>query len=170
MRSRAYAITLVLLAAGALSLLAAYGATWAVESRTLLEGAEGATREASLSGRDLYPLAGACGWVALAAVGGIIATRSWGRTAVALIALLAGVGGAAGGVMAAGLPARSGAGWLLAVLAGVVVAVAALACVVRGRSWPSLGRRYERTAPRRREVSAWDTQDMGGDPTDDLVE
>jgi hypothetical protein len=42
--------------------------------------------------------------------------------------------------------------------------------LARGRQWPTLGSRYERRSRTTRAVSAWDAQDMGQDPTDDLVE
>lgn len=163
-------MTLTALAAGAVGLVVAYGMTWTVSMVPLIEGAEESMREQTRTGRDLYPLAGAAGWLALAAVGGIIATRRWGRMLVAAVAVVAGVGGALGGLVTATDPARTGGGWLVALVSGAVVAAAAAAVVVRGRHWPTLGSRYERRSSGATRQSAWDAQDSGRDPTDDLVE
>lgn len=169
---RPYATALLLLALGGLGLLVAYGMTWASLDVPLLAGSDDVTRSQVLTGRDLYPGAAAAGWVALAAVAGVVATRSWGRVAVAGVALLAGLAGAAGAAAFAAdtAAARTGPGWVLALAAGLVVVVAASWTAARGRSWPSLGRRHERGTAAERELSAWDALDAGVDPTDDLVE
>jgi hypothetical protein len=186
---RAYGTALALLGAGGLGLLVAYGLTWATADVPLLAGADGAVRAHALTGRDLFPAAAMSGWVALAGLAGVVATRSWGRRLVALLTLLAGLAGAGAAVafavaptgivdaavatVAGGSPGAAfavGPGWLLAVVAGAVVVVASAWTVVRGRAWPSLGRRYERGTRGGREISAWEAQDLGQDPTDDLVE
>jgi hypothetical protein len=48
----------------------------------------------------------------------------------------------------------------------------AAACwtLASGSGWPTMGARYERTSAGRPAISAWDAQDLGQDPTDDLVE
>ena len=156
----------------------------------LLAGATDTTRTQELSGRDLFPGAAMAGWVALAAVAGIVATRSWGRVhrgrrrparraspgagaAVAFglapepaidAAVAAGVG------RGASAPSQAVAGWAAAVAGGVVVIAASGWTLVRGRRWPTLGTRYERRSRSERALSPWDAQDMGQDPTDDLVE
>lgn len=170
MARRAYALALVALAAGAVGLLAAYGMTWAVTETALLPGAESTMRSTEVTGATLYPGAAASGWVALAAVAGIIATRSWGRILVAALAAVAGVAGVVPGVLALGSSDRVGLAWLLALAAGAVVAIAGVTTAARGRGWPTMGGRYERRGTRVREVSAWEAQDLGQDPTDDLVE
>ncbi|MFM7064084.1 MAG: Trp biosynthesis-associated membrane protein [Actinomycetes bacterium] len=169
MGSRGYGIALLALAAGGIGLVVAYGMTWAMSDVALLPGAD-SVQQVSVSGRDLHPWAGAAGWVALAAVAGIIATRSWGRTVVAGIGLLAGVAASAGALMGAADPERVGYGWLLALASGLVVVVACAVTVVRGRGWPALGSRYERRGRQARHLTAWEAQDLGRDPTDDLVE
>jgi hypothetical protein len=158
------------MAVGAIGLIVAYGMTWTATVVPLIEGTDDAVREESVSGRDLYPLAGAAGWLALAAVGGIVATKRWGRVLVAVVALVAGAGGALGGLATATDEARSGVGWLIALMAGALVSGAAAAVVVRGRTWPTLGSQYERRSSGAARMSAWDAQDSGRDPTDDLVE
>jgi uncharacterized membrane protein (TIGR02234 family) len=64
---------------------------------------------------------------------------------------------------------------VLALLAGLLGVAAGLLVVVRGRAWPGMGRRYERTAqeaaPARPETdedraqAAWKALDRGEDPT-----
>jgi hypothetical protein len=186
---RSYATALLLLAAGGVALLWAYGLTWGTAEVPLLAGSADTTRTQQLSGRDLFPGAAMAGWVALAAVAGIVATRSWGRAIVAAIGLLAGIA-AAGVAVAFGLapgsfidsavaadpgagasvPSQAVAGWSAALLGGAVVVAATGWTLARGRHWPTLGSRYERRSRSSRVLSPWDAQDMGQDPTDDLVE
>ena len=170
--ARAHGLALVLLGAGGVGLLLAYGLTWATVDVSLLPGSDAAVSTDDVTGRDLYPGAAAAGWVALASVAGIVATRSWGRSVVAGIGLLAGLAGVGGAVAFAVAPAdgASGPAWMAAAAAGLVVVTAAAWTLARGRGWPVMGGRYERRAKARREVSAWDAQDLGRDPTDDLVE
>lgn len=186
---RPYATAVVLLVAGSLALLWSYGLTWSTAEVPLLAGAADTTRIRELTGRDLFPGAAMAGWVAMAAVAGIAATRSWGRTTVAAIGALAGIVGAGTAVAFALSPgafvdaaiglelgvdssvtSSSAGGWVPAVLGGTAVVVASGWTLLRGRRWPSLGARYERRSRSTRPVSAWEAQDMGQDPTDDLVE
>lgn len=90
------------------------------------------------------------GWLALAAVAGAVATRTWGRRVVGATVAVAG----ALAVIGAGLQP---------------IALAALACtitggvtLVLGPGWPTMGGRYER-APSGK--SAWQALDAGEDPT-----
>lgn len=186
---RPYATALLVLGVGSLVLLWSYGLTWSTAEVPLLAGAADTTRIRELTGRDLFPGAAMAGWVSLAAVAGIVATRSWGRTIVAAIGVLAGVIGAGAAVAFALSPGSFAdatigldlgvdtsvasapvAGWAVAVLGGAAVVIASGATLVRGRQWPSLGSRFERRSRSTRAVSPWDAQDMGQDPTDDLVE
>jgi hypothetical protein len=170
MRSRSYALALAAIGAGGIALIVAYGMTWTVTEVALLPGDDTAVRAQESTGASLYPGAAAAGWVALAAVAGIIATRRTGRVVVAVIGALAGVAGAVPALLSALDPDHTGTGWLLALVGGVAVTVACVATVVRGRTWPTMGRRYERGSRPGRELSDWETQDLGRDPTDDLVE
>lgn len=186
---RSYATALLVLSVGSLLLLWSYGLTWSTADVPLLAGAADTTRIRELTGRDLFPGAAMAGWVSLAAVAGIVATRSWGRSVVAAIGLLAGVVGAGAAVafalspgsfvdaavglelgVDASVTSSTAAGWVPAVLAGAAVVIASGWTLARGRQWPTLGSRYERRSRATRAVSAWDAQDMGQDPTDDLVE
>jgi hypothetical protein len=176
---RAYGTSLLLLAGGGALLLVAYGLTWATAEVPLITGAADTVRTQQYSGRDLMPAAAMSGWLSLAAVAGIVATRSWGRQAVGLVALVAGLVGALAAVMFVVDPGRFtegaaslqvGPGWLVAVVAGLGVTVAAAMAVFHGRQWPTMGVRYERRTPTARVTSEWEAQDLGQDPTDDLVE
>jgi uncharacterized membrane protein (TIGR02234 family) len=155
---------------------------------------------AVLTGSDAAPLVPAAGLVLLAAAVALLAVRGAGRTVVGLLMA------AAGGVLAwSGARALTGglqeastgapgvgrvagpitvdvaAAWpVLTVVAGLLAFVAGLVAVTRGRSWPAMGRRYERegtttapsAAPRRPETdedraqAAWQALDRGEDPTD----
>ena len=148
------------------------------------------------TGRDLLPLAPAVGLLALAAVVAIPATRHVGRLAVGLVLALAGLATAIGSVRLArdlssqviswasqgeaaesvhGATARPAAA-LLTGAGGLLVAGVGVAVLGRGRTWPGMGRRFDRDggtggepqtdAPR--SVSSrdtWDALDRGDDPT-----
>jgi uncharacterized membrane protein (TIGR02234 family) len=156
----------------------------------------------TLSGGELVPLVPAGGLLLLAAAVAVLAVRGAGRVAVGVLVAAAGAGllwsglrgltggladaasadaaGLAGegsrvtGAVSAGWPAAVTAAGLLALLAGLLVAV-------RGRRWPGMGRRYERpgaqpaTTPARarpetpedRHQAAWKALDRGEDPTED---
>jgi hypothetical protein len=162
--------SLLALTAGALAVLLACSMTWSVVTVPMLDDAGGPVRSESLSGSSLVPLATAAAWVALAGVLAVIATRSWGRVAVGVVVLGAGVlivsASASGGAGSA-----SNGWWLLAVAGGVAVGLAGGAILIRGRRWPGLGRRYEapegsRATPSR-QLAPWDAIDHGQDPTSD---
>jgi uncharacterized membrane protein (TIGR02234 family) len=146
---------------------------------------------AVLSGADAAPLVPATGLVLLAAAVALLAVRSAGRVVVGLLMAVAGGVLAWSGIRAltgaldatvAGVPAGGtstadvAAVWpVLAAVAGVLGVVTGLLVVLRGRSWPGMGRRYERgqdtAAPRSaatdedRAQTAWKALDRGEDPT-----
>jgi uncharacterized membrane protein (TIGR02234 family) len=137
----------------------------------------------------------ATGLLLLATAVALVATRGLGRVAVGLLAACAGAALAWSGfrvlVSGPGLDrALSSVGaspgvrlegqihpaWpVLAAVAGVLGVAAGLVVVLRGRAWPGMGRRYERTpepaaAPRPvtdedRAQAAWKALDRGEDPT-----
>ena len=149
----------------------------------------------TLSGSEAAPLVPAAGLVLLAAAVAFFAVRGTGRAVVGLLTAMA--GGAlvwsaarvlAGGVADAAedLPGVAGSSvtevvvdlspaWpLLTLVAGLIAVAAGLLATVRGRSWPGMGRRYERTtgaAPARtdedRAQEAWKALDRGDDPTEE---
>lgn len=157
-----------------------------------------------LTGGQAAPLVAACGLLLLAAAVAVPAVRGTGRVAVGLLVVAAGVGlvwsgfraltggltaaaaaetvGRAGG--GAGVTGALSAGWpAVVVAAGGVAALAGLLVVARGRHWPGMGRRYERSGspavpdpaaaparaqtPEDRHQAAWRALDRGEDPTED---
>ena len=182
---------LVSAVAGGLALLAS-GQSWAdvtAQRRAPLPPVSG-----TLSGGEAAPLVSAAGLVLLAAAVALLAARGAGRAVVGLVAAAA--GGAlvwsgirvlAGGVADAAteLPGLGGSSitstavevapaWpVLALGAGLLGVAAGLLVVLRGRHWPAMGRRYERSpaaAPARsdeeRAQDAWRALDRGEDPTE----
>ena len=160
--------SLVALTAGALLVLIACSMAWSVVTVPMLDDAGGPVRTESLSGSNLAPLAAAAAWVALAAVLAVLATKSWGRVAIGVVVLAAGVLVIFSSV-SGGLNSSSNLWWVLAVAGGVVIGCAGGSILGRGRRWPGLGRRYEapegsRATPSR-QVTPWDAIDHGQDPT-----
>ncbi len=149
---------------------------------------------ASVDGADLAPLAGALGFVLLAAFGAVIATRGWVRrglgvlvVAAALVVLAAVVHpGQTGAAVEAGLSAKGWSGgpydagtsvWRWLVGAGALGCLVAGLLVARlGGAWATMGQRYD--GPRRpagparsgpqpnpTESDVWRSIDSGHDPT-----
>jgi uncharacterized membrane protein (TIGR02234 family) len=149
---------------------------------------------ASVDGADVAPLAGALGFVLLAAVGAVIATRGWVRRGLGVLIMLA----AAAVVVAAVHPgdtrgaieqALSAKGWSggpydagtsawrwLAAAAGLGCLLTGMLTARYGGSWASMGARYD--APGRdadapaietqgtpTETDLWRSIDSGRDPT-----
>ncbi len=186
-------------AAGALA-LSAGGQTWVTATVERPEPLPPVTGQ--LSGSELAPLVPAGGLVLLAAAVALVAVRGAGRVLVGLLAAVA--GGALGwsglrtlltdadvtaaGVVGSGTPGSTltagvSAAWpVLVLVAGLLAVAAGLLTVLRGSSWPGMGRRYERpasaaaAAPVRRRtdedraLDAWRALDRGEDPTEDSGE
>ena len=170
--------------AGALALVAG-GQTWA-EATTERRPPLPPVVEV-LSGADAAPLVPATGLVLLAAAVALLAVRAAGRVAVGLLMAVAGgvltwsgVRALTGGLDDAARTVDLSAGWpVLAAVAGLLGAAAGLLVVLRGRRWPGMGRRYERTSPapasapaaarpetdEDRAQAAWKALDRGEDPT-----
>ncbi len=112
------------------------------------------------------PLVPAAGLLLLAAAVALFAVRSWGRVVLGVLVAAAGCraghrGGARPGRAVAVDPADLGSqlgldraevavdpsvGWpVLALLAGVLGVLAGLLFALRGRAWPGMGQRYQRT-------------------------
>ncbi len=182
------AAVLGLVAAGALALIAG-GQTWA---RVVVErSAPLPPVESTLTGGEAVPLVPAAGLVLLASAVALLAVRGVARVAVGLLAAVAGgvlvrsgLRALAGGVDTGDLRAAEvdlTSAWpVLAAVAGALAIATGGLVVVRGRSWPGMGRRYERagaeSAPRSegaertdedRAQDAWKALDRGEDPTDD---
>lgn len=135
--------------------------------------------EASVTGADLAPLAGALGVVVLAAFGAIIATKGWVRrglglliTVASLIVLVAAIHpGGASEALEAGLSNKgwtggdystSTQGWRWVVLvASLVCAIAGAAVARLGGRWSTMGKEYD--APTRGPRSSGSTTTAGGE-------
>lgn len=182
----------------AVGLAAAAAATVAV-SRPWVEASvhqRGApTLEASASGADIVPLAGALGVVVLAAFGAVVATRGLVRRALGVLIMVAAASivaatltmGAAEPPLEAGLSARGWSGgsysttdqpWRWVALAAALLCVAAGAAVAAyGPGWATMGSRYDapttdagprqptRGAEEMSEGDVWREIDHGRDPT-----
>ncbi|MFE7559120.1 TIGR02234 family membrane protein [Kitasatospora sp. NPDC057500] len=183
---RTLAVMLLLTALGVVLVLTAAGRVWA-------EGTAG-TLEVSVTGGKISELPAGLALVALAAAVAVFAVRGAGRLAVGVLTLLAGLGAAAAAVAGAGDTAAldaeaarklaltgsaaTGVGhtawpWV-ALLGGLLLAVAGLLTVRFGRGWPAMGSRYEAPggkAPAKRKAAAespadlWKALDRGEDPT-----
>ncbi len=119
------------------------------------------------TGGSLLPWLPPIAVVALAGAGALLATRRAGRVAVGVLIGVAGLAIVVGGCY--GLTTAPG-GWpALCLAGGALVAAAGAVTVLRGKGWPSLGTRYERTHRPEATESAnlWDALDRGEDPTAD---
>lgn len=178
-------------AVGAALMLFAAGRTWASAAVTLPPPLPG--QQVTLTGGDLAPAVSGLGIAGLAALAGLVATRGMARLVVGALLVLIGGGaafvsaGATGSahvsaeITAQVTAATSGtathvattAWWVAALLGGVILVLAGLVTVVRGRHWPGMSSRYEAPGARRRRPagggagSMWDSLDQGTDPTVD---
>jgi uncharacterized membrane protein (TIGR02234 family) len=167
---------------GAFVVLVAAGRSWA-----LVEVAAGPLAEARTdahTGTDVVPGVSALGLVGLAGVVALAATRRTGRTLVGVVLLATGAGVLAAVVSAlrttaAELAGQTGAdavdvtAWPFVTAAGgLLLLLAGLLTVARGRSWPALGQRYDApagAAPQEpTEKGLWEALDRGEDPTANL--
>ncbi|PHX60411.1 MAG: hypothetical protein CK552_06000 [Actinobacteria bacterium] len=187
-----YRLALLGLVASGLIVIAAFALPWATASVPLVSGLSGSLTEITFAGRELFALAAAMGWVGLAAVAGIFATRGRGRLIIGLVVLGAGlvtIGSAIGfgvdpePVLVGALSGRIGSGapeqwsstpwWLFGLIGGLGLAAVGGLMLARGRTWPGLSRRYERAAKTKSSnpdgplsaLTAWDALDRGEDPT-----
>lgn len=149
---------LVIITAAALAVVIACSWSWATQQAPLLTEGEGPVREVAVTGAQLARAATPAALVALAGVLAVIATRGAARMAVGAVITLSGVL-AAVSVVASGSRAP---GALLAGLAALILCAGGAVVVRLGRTWPVLGRRFERVDT----ASPWDALDRGDDPTD----
>ena len=152
-------LVLAVVACAAGAGLALFGATrtWVVE--TIARPAPLPPARIAHTGGDLLPWLPALAVVGLAGSGALVATRGAGRRAVAVLLLLVGLGLVAGGGYGI-----SRSPWALLCLGGGLAVAAAGVLAWRGRNWPVMGARYERS----RHPSGgdmWDAIDRGEDPT-----
>ncbi|GAA4218931.1 hypothetical protein GCM10022220_54510 [Actinocatenispora rupis] len=168
-------LAVLLCTAGAALALYASSKSWAVDVTPRPAPLEPV--RTARTGADFVPVVPALALISLAGAGALVATRRIGRLLVGILLVLAGLGVAAGAGYglnaAAGDPGATGPGWAItALVGGLLVAVVGYLAVRRGRSWPTMGSRYERPAGPPRRVDAdddpskvWDALDAGDDPT-----
>jgi uncharacterized membrane protein (TIGR02234 family) len=191
---RSLALMLLSAVLGASVVLATVGRTWADGTVAF----QGTPLHVSVTGSETTGLPGALALVGLASAVAVFAVRGVGRRLVGLLLALAGVGTVGAAVAAAtgtaaldrradtavGLSraAVSGVGhtaWPWAVVAGgLLLVVAGLLVLARGRDWPGMSSRYEAPVGRsvdpstaaasRAETPAdlWKALDRGEDPTE----
>ncbi|MGW6571356.1 TIGR02234 family membrane protein [Streptomyces sp. NPDC054945] len=190
---RSVAVALLLGALGATVVLLASGRTWARGTAAI--GSD--SLQLTADGRAVTGLPAALAIVGLAALVAVFAVRGKGRLLVSGLLALSGLGAALSAVLgsdgrrvldaqAARTTADSAAhvagltqtSWPYVTAAGAaLILVAGLLALRFGRSWPSMGGRYERDgSPRARTVAAvdpdrpedlWKALDRGEDPTGD---
>ncbi|MFJ9456190.1 TIGR02234 family membrane protein [Kitasatospora sp. NPDC101447] len=183
---RTLGVMLLLTVLSAVLVLTAAGRTWA-------EGRAG-TLDVAVTGGRISELPGGLALVGLAAAVAVFAVRGAGRLAVGALTLFAGIGAAAASVAGAGDTAAldaeaarklaltgsaatgvSHTAWpWVALVGGVLLALAGLLTLRYGRGWPAMGSRYEAPtgkAPARTAAKAetpgdlWKALDRGEDPT-----
>lgn len=186
MRDRSFVPALVVGLGGATLAAVAAGQDWA----TARGENAGVEVTASVAGSDTAPLALALALVALAAWGALLVLRGRVRQAVAVLGVLAAAGvvatvverfdGAQDDALAAvaargtteDVAAAALTGWYWAAGAGALLALVGLVvAVLRSRSWPAMGSRYDAPGTRRErpaettEQDLWRALDEGHDPT-----
>ena len=183
---REYLVVIAGLLVGSLACVVLAGSGWATaELTTTLD-----TTDIQVAGRELVPIAAAVGWLGLAAVVAIHASRRIGRVVIGMLLTAAGLAvsgwavwraldlkAAAERAAASGdaVPTVTGtvpAAAIGTALAGALICAAGIATVLRGSRWPALGRAYERPATREAATGAapspreaWGALDRGDDPT-----
>lgn len=148
--------------AGSTLALVGVGRVW---SRHLVtQAAPLPARTVTMTGQQLAGGIRPLALVGLVAVVALVATRRTGRLLVGLVVAAAGAGIAYQAAESGG----SGWAWVTRV-AGVLVAVAGVLVVARGRRWDSLSSAYQVPAARPVDTvsdkGVWDALDRGEDPT-----
>ncbi|MFD2080316.1 Trp biosynthesis-associated membrane protein [Actinopolymorpha cephalotaxi] len=188
---RQFFVALALVLGGAALVLWAAGRTW-LAARWAIPNYPAV--HTSVTGAQAAPLARSAGFLGLAGVLAVLATRGRGRQVAGGLVALAGVAAVASAVTfwtRAGAVAEAavrraiagGAGtggggsdgattatvqawpWL-AVAGGLLVVAGGVLAIARGRTWPAMGSRYDAPAARRTNDDPWAALDRGEDPTD----
>jgi len=189
---RGYRTALVLLGVAAALLFLGYAQVW-VSAVVAEQGLPSLVVE--LKGREVQPAASASAILALAGVAGLVATRRVGRAVTGGLLVLEGLI-ALGGALWFGLGSDDRADarrlisdkagvdvqaelsvrpwWAVVAVGGALVVVVGVLAMLRGGTWPVMGRKYERAegdaAPAAAgTASAWDQLDQGVDPTLDAA-
>jgi hypothetical protein len=168
---RELTVTVLLCAVGALVELLAVGRPWARVSSTTDTAAPAHVYAGTALASAVRPLA----LVALAGAAALLATKRWGRVAIGVLLVAAGVGAAVAAAVAKD-PSAAGTlhhllAWrIVAIIAALPVVAAGLAAAARGMRWSVMSARYDAPgAVRERaqdpDVELWEALDRGDDPT-----
>ena len=191
-RRRELTVTVLIALLGGAIAWAAAGRPWA----TATVGEAPNTLKVAASGNDLSAGVTALGLTALAGGLALFATQRLARRLVGVLLIAAGIGAAvyafgergtshashvladkaaAKGFAAGSVSVHTASWWILAVLGGVLVALAGVCALVRGATWPGMSSRYENAASKQAAARAadtgsskdlWDALDRGEDPTE----
>lgn len=180
---RALGVALLGGAVGATVILIAAGQTWAEGSAEFGQ----ARTSLQVTGSEVTDLPSALALVGLAALVAVFAVRRKGRTAVAALLALCGLGVTVSALLATGdtdaldeqaaestglsgttVEQVSHSGWpYAAAVGGVLLLLAGLLALRFGRLWPAMGGRYERSgAPRRTARARRETRGPAERPED----
>jgi uncharacterized membrane protein (TIGR02234 family) len=189
---RELTVTVLIALLGGVIAWAAAGRPWA----TATVGEAPNTLKIAATGNDVSGGVTALGLTALAGGLALFATRRLARRLVGVLLIAAGIGvavyafgergtshashvladkAAAKGFAAGSVSVHTASWWILAVLGGVLVALAGVSALVRGATWPGMSSRYEnaalkqaatRTADTGSSKDLWDALDRGEDPTE----
>jgi uncharacterized membrane protein (TIGR02234 family) len=167
-----------MLLVGAALVLVAAGQAWVTYRLAAMEPFP--SERLSQTGAQLASSVRTLALLALAAVAAVVATRGVARVVIGAVVALAGMSMIRsvtrvlldpGGVLAIIAPlegeASVRAAPYVALLGAVLIVMAGLLVVVRGRTWGSMSSRYDAPAQKQREPSMWDALDRGEDPTDE---
>lgn len=185
-RKKQYGLALTLMVVGSALGWWAVSSSWITIEQSLL-GTTGnalgdtdiaATSLRGISGTTLSPLASAMPILGAAGIAGIIGARGLLRRVIGALEVGAGLVLAWSSAtvlwtssVGTDLPrygevvSASAAYPLLAILAGILLVIGGGLAAARGATWPVLGKGYER--PGRGPRDAWESLDMGVDPTID---
>ena len=189
---RELTVTVLIALLGGVIAWAAAGRPWAAAT----VGEAPNTLKVAASGNDLSAGVTALGLTALAGGLALFATQRLARRLVGGLLIAAGIGAAvyafgergtsrashvladkaaAKGFAAGSVSVHTASWWILAVLGGVLVALAGVSALVRGATWPGMSSRYENAASKQTAARAadtgsskdlWDALDRGEDPTE----
>lgn len=181
-RARAYGLTLALLLAGAVALLFAGTRPW-VNAETTGSGLP--TVDVSITGGEALPVITGAGLLLLAGIAGVIATGGIFRVIVGIVVLVTSAvaleaavsfgrrGSTAAEEVAREILQTSGTAtvwWWLAAAGAIAGVLAGALTVALGKTWPTLGGRYQRRSAAKSGAPStpaqmWDAMDRGEDPT-----
>lgn len=154
---------MLLLLLGALGLWASSRLTWATEA---VERPGAGVSTIGRTGTDLVPELVPIAVLCLAAIAAVVALSGWPRQVLGVVVLLAGAGAIALTIGGRGdLPPRA-----VALLGALLIVVAGLALVVRGKAMPKLGGSYQTPGAAKRSTDPdkelWQALERGDDPTE----